>query len=243
MRAALAAAFLLLATAASAQSEADMWRKRTAIPGSGSLWGSRIALENRPCCEEDGGRASEAERRVLASVPGQAHRSGRTLRLKLEGGRSLRLTDCDNQSSCDIDEIRIHRLAAWWPAQGYYVVAVTGYAEQMAYLIRETDGLVVRANAPPILSPSGRYAASTDLTVAKGGGTTEIWDMRADPPSLLVFAPSASCPALFSVESLPTWNGDSEVSFSDVLVATGEAKPKSLTLRIEGGEAEWVCSF
>jgi hypothetical protein len=220
-----------------------MWRKRTAMPGAGSLWGSHIALENRPCCEEGGGRTSEAEERVLATVPGRAHRSGRTLRLKLESGRSLRLTDCDDQSSCEIDEIRIHRLAAWWPAQGYYVVAVTGYAEQMAYLIRERDGLVVRANAPPILSPNGRYAAATDLTVAKGGGTTEIWDMRADPPMLLAFAPSASCPRLFSVESLPEWTGDSQVSFSDVLVAAGEAKPKGLTLRIEGGEAEWLCSF
>jgi len=243
MRGALAVIALVLAAAATAEAQAEMWLMRTAMPGSGLMWGSRITLENRTCCEQDGGRASEAEERVLASVPGRAHRSGRTLRLRLDGGRSLRLIDCDDQSSCDIDEIRIHRLAAWWPAQRFYVVAVTGYAEQMAYLVRETDGLVVRANAPPILSPGGRYASSTDLTVAKGGGTTEIWDMRSDPPSLLALKSSASCPALFSVESLPAWNGDKEVSFSDVLVAAGEAKPKGLALRIEGAGAEWICSF
>ena len=241
MRAALAIVALFLATAA--QGQADMWRQRTAKPGSGSLWGSRISIENLACCEPDGGRAPEAEAGVLASVPGQAHRSGRTLRLKLDGGRSLKLVDCDDQSSCGIEEVRIHRLAAWWPALRFYVVAVSGYVEQMAYLIRASDGLVVRANAPPILSPDGRYAAATDLTFAKGGGTTEIWDMRADPPGMLALEASVSCPALFSVESLPEWTGDSEVSFSDVLVAAGETKPAGLTLRIEGDKAQWLCRF
>jgi hypothetical protein len=222
---------LLAATAASAQTDAQY-----------APWGSDIAIENRPCCESIG-RAREQEAAVLAATDGRANRQGRILRLRLEGGRTLRIVDCADTSVCDIENVRVHRLAGWWPSRGYYVIAVDGYAEQKAYLVRAQDGLLLRTLAPPILSPHERYAIATDLLMPRGPGSTEVLDMGGDPPARVPFRKSTTCPALLAAGSLPHWIDDSNASFSDAMLPANEPAPKELSLRIGGGAAEWVCRY
>ncbi len=213
-----------------------------AMPAGGTLWGSDVAIENRPCCEPTG-RASEREAPVLAALAGRASRQGRILRLRLDGGRTLRFADCESASVCDVENVRVHRLAGWWPMHGYYVVAVDGYAEQMAYLVRARDGLMVRALAPPVISPDGRHAIATDLLMPRGPGSTQVLDMSADPPVEVPFRKSATCPALLAAGSPPQWIDDDTARYSDAMLPANEAKPKQLALRIERGAAEWVCTY
>src|SRR5512135_3292916 len=99
MRAWLAVALFLATVPAHAQTD-DSWSKWVAMPVGGTLWGSDVAIENRPCCEPTG-RASEQEAPVLKALAGRASRLGRILRLRLEGGRTLRFTDCEDTSVCD----------------------------------------------------------------------------------------------------------------------------------------------
>jgi hypothetical protein len=238
----LGAAIAGLLVAGAALAQTDTWRERTALPSGGALWGSNLAIENRPCCGPTG-RASEQEAPVLEALAGRASRHGRTLRLRLEGGRTLRFVDCDDTDVCDVENVRLHRLIGWWPARGYYVVGVSGYVEQMTYLVRERDGLVVRTLAPPVLSPGQRYAIATDLLVAKGPGSTEVLDMAVDPPAPVPFRRSATCPPLLAPGSLPRWIDASDAAFSDAMLPAGETGPKELLLRIEGDAADWVCKY
>ena len=241
MRASLAIATLLATAPLHAQTD-NTWRERVAMPAGGALWGSDVRIENRPCCEPTV-RTDEQEAAVLTSLAGRASRQGRILRLRLEGGRTLRFVDCADASACDVENVRVHRLAAWWAGHGYYVVGVDGYAQQMAYLVRARDGLMVRTLAAPILSPGERHAIATDFLVARGPGTTEVLDMSVDPPDRVPFRKSATCPALLAAGSLPRWIDDGNAAFDDAMLGTSEPKPKGLALRIEGGAAEWVCSY
>jgi hypothetical protein len=231
---------LIVASAAAAQT--DTRAERVAVPTGGGLWGSNVAIENRPCCETTG-RASEQEASVLAALAGRASRQGRTLRLALDGGRTIRFIDCGDAGTCDVENVRVHRLSGWWPGRGVYVVAVQGYAEQMAYLVRARDGLMVRTLAPPVLAPDERYAIATDLLIMRGPGATEVLNMSADPPAVVPFAKSATCPALLAAASLPRWIDSRSAVFSDAMVPAGEPKPQDLILRIEGAAAQWVCTF
>jgi hypothetical protein len=246
MRMTLASSLVFLlettAFAGAAFAQTDTWRERAAVPAGGGLWGSNITIENRPCCEPTG-RASEQEAPVLAALAGRANRVGRTLRLQLGVGRTLRIVDCDNAQACDVENVRVHRLAGRWPALGYYIVAVSGYVDQMAYLVRERDGLIVRTLAPPVLAPDERHAIATDLLIARGPGSTEALDMSVDPPAPLPFLKSATCPALLAPGSLPRWIDNSNALFSDAMLPAGASKPKDLVLRIAGGAAEWVCRY
>ncbi len=241
MRAWLAAAVFLAAAPLHAQTD-DTWRERVAMPTGGALWGSDVVIENKPCCDPTG-RASEQEMPVLEALAGRASRLGRILRLRLEGGRTLRLVDCEDTSVCDIGNIRVHRLVGWWPTRGYYVVGVAGYAEQLAYLVRERDGLMVRTLAPPVLSPDEHYAIATDLLMPRGPGTTEVLDMGVDPPARMPFRKSATCPALLAAGSLPHWIDGSHAMFSDAMLPANQPKPNELTLRIAGSAAEWACTY
>ena len=72
---------------------------------------------------------------ALAKWTGIAARDGRTLSLKLAGNRLLKFTDCTDQSGCEADDTRVHRLVDWWPEHHLYVVAVGLYEEGAAYLV------------------------------------------------------------------------------------------------------------
>jgi hypothetical protein len=104
---AVAAIGLVAAADAKAQDPTLEW----GLPSSGLLHGSKAAIENQPCCGPSrNDRVNNLDRAALAKWSGVAARDGRTLMLKLAGNRTLKLTDCDDQTGCEADDTRIHRL-------------------------------------------------------------------------------------------------------------------------------------
>ncbi len=119
---ALAAVVLGLVTPSHAQT--DKQNERSATPSKGLLWGSKMTLESEACCAALPGakQPDRSESAVLFAIPDRALRDGPILKLKLQGGRTLKITDCDVEDACEAERFRTHRLAAWWPALGTYVV-------------------------------------------------------------------------------------------------------------------------
>jgi len=90
---------------------------RTAQPSKGFVWGSKMTVEALPCCALPNGTLPDKdEAAVLARLSGHAFRDKDILKLELEGGRSLKITDCDDETACEADRFRRHRLVAWCPA-------------------------------------------------------------------------------------------------------------------------------
>jgi hypothetical protein len=232
---------LLLTTATQAQTP-DVPPQWT-LPTAGFLNGSKAAIENTPCCGPSRGapvRMSDAA--VLAKIPGAASREGGVLRLKLAGDRTYTLTDCGGQT-CAADDTRIHRLAAWWPKQRTYVVAVDLYEEGVAYLIAERDGRALVVTAPPVLSPSGRAAVAL-VSNLMGGVDLEVIDLSREPPTVAKVTAMPPCSG-FSESSMlrpkPVWIDETHVRFEGVSPQPGDNPNSKQLLRIEGGKAVWEC--
>lgn len=235
-----AAVCVLAGTPSQAQTQ-DQWT----LPSSGLLNGSKAAIENEPCCGASHGatRLSDSDAAVLATVPGMASRDGGTLKLKLAGDRSLKLTDCDGQSACDADDTRVHRLVAWWPKHRTYIVAVGLYEESVAYLVSERDGRSLVTTAPPILSPSGRQAVAL-VSNLMSGVDLEIIDLDRDPPTLAKVAAMPACAGVGPNSLLrprPVWIDDSRVTFEGVSPMTDDDPNTRQLLRIVDGKPQWQC--
>jgi len=215
-----------------------------ALPASGLLNGSKVVIENGPCCEASRGAAAvrDSDAAFLATLPGMASRAGKTLTLKLAGNRSLTLTDCD-EPACDGDDTRIHRLVAWWPQHRTYVVAVGLYEESVAYLVAERNGLTLVTTAPPVLSPSGRQAIAL-VSNLMSGVDLEVIDLERDPPTLTKVTTMPDCsgagPNSF-LRPTPVWIDDSHVIFKGVSPLPEDTPDTKQLLRIEGGKASWQC--
>ena len=239
-RPALAVIALLLAAPSQAQTG-----QRTATPSTGLLWGSKMTVETQPCCTVPKGArsADRSEAAVLATVPERAFRDGPILRLKLQENRTLKITDCDDQSACEADRFRKHRLAAWWPALGHYVVTVSLYEDSMAYLISERDGRTTHVAAPPVLSPSARRAVALQSNLMSGV-ELNIVDMTTDPPKVLEVSTMPACagagPNSF-LRPKPVWIDDSRVRFEGVSPQPGDNPNTKQLLRIGAGTTEWEC--
>jgi len=229
MRKAIVAIAVLVTTPLYAQT--DTSSQRGAMPKA-------FAIENQPCCDKIRGTPSvnSDDATVLAALPDRAVRDGKILRLKLEGNRSIKITDCgDDEDVCRTPE--------------NFVVHAGFYESQGGYLIRETDGLVVGVPAPPILSPDERYAVSSDPSVANGGGAVSILDMRFDPPAVLPEKESTTCPLNPQKFGLVTWGNDVKwidnmhVLFGSPSFMQDAQKPRELLLHVIDGGAEWECRF
>ncbi len=199
----------LLAVPSLAQDFYD-WADRSEMP----LWAS---IEAKPCClpANNGGSPDVAEAVVLKQLAGRAARDGAVLRLALEGGRTLRIEDCDDSSICKAPE-NAYRLAAWWPAYRLYLVHVeqSGVVKP-TYLVSEKDGRTTVVSTMPVLSPSGRYGIAL-LSSPTQNVRIDIVDLAADPPRTVSVAPP-SCAAFDSGLSLlpphPVWADDNHVRF------------------------------
>jgi|HubBroStandDraft_6_1064221.scaffolds.fasta_scaffold394335_1 hypothetical protein len=240
LRPVLAVVALLLAAPSQAQTG-----ERTATPSKGLLWGSKMTIENQPCCTTLKGAkpADRSEAAVLAAVPERALRDGPILKLKLQGNRTLKITDCDDQYACQADRFRKHRLAAWWPALGYYVVTVGLYEDSMAYLISERDGRTTHVAAPPVLSPSARRAVALQSNPMSGVDLNVV-DLTSDPPKVLEVSTMPACagagPHSF-LRPKPVWIDDSRVRFEGVSPQPGDNPDTKQLLRVGDGTAEWEC--
>lgn len=240
LRPVLAVVAVLFAVPSQAQTD-----QRTATPSTGLLWGSKMTVENQPCCTAPQGArpADQAEAAVMAAVPGRAFREGPILKLKLQENRTLKITDCDDQNACEADRFRKHRLAAWWPALGYYVVAVGLYEDSMAYLISERGGRTTRVAALPVLSPSGRRAVALQSNLMSGVELNVV-DMTTDPPKVIEVSTMPACagagPNSF-LRPKPVWIDDSHVRFEGVSPQPGDNPKTKQLLRIGDAAPEWEC--
>jgi hypothetical protein len=238
-------AFAVIGLFSAAPADAQNDTQRTATPTKGLLWGSKMTVETEPCCPPRQGAkpGDRTEAAVLASVPDRALRDGPILKLKLQNNRTLKITDCNDQDACEADRFRVHRLAAWWPKLGYYVVFVGLYEESIAYLISERDGRTTRVAAVPVLSPSGHGAVALQSNLMNGVELNMI-DMTADPPKVLEVSKMPTCagagPNSF-LRPKPVWVDDSHLRFEGVSPQPGDNPNTKQLLKIGAGTAEWQC--
>ncbi|WP_395708728.1 hypothetical protein [Reyranella sp.] len=228
------AACLGLATTAEAQ---DSPEQRTAS----LLKGSKATIENQACCGASRGTVHASEAAAIARVPGSAARNGQVLRLKLDGNRTLSLTDCLVTDRCDGD-MRVHRLVGWWPKYRLYVVNVALYEAGVAYLVSQRDGHVTVATAPPVLSPSGRWAVALESN-QMNGVDLELLDMSHDPPTVTKIEDGPNCPGAGPglLRPKPVWVDESQIRFeAPPPLQSGYPNTKQL-LRIIGGKPRWEC--
>jgi len=223
----------------------DVSHDRIATPGL--VWGSRIVIEDKPCCETPQGTSTpdSGEAKVMAEIPGQALREGRTLELRLDRFRTLKITDCDDLSSCGNGGFREHRLVAWWPGTlRIYVIAVRMYEESMAFLVRASDGSVAVVASPPILSPNARYAIAWDSSLMNGP-TMELLDFSTTPPAIRVITPGRICQdKQVYPGKQPVWRSETEVVFDDSTFLVTVSPRFRLTLQIVGDtNLRWECHF
>lgn len=233
---------LLLAVPSFAQG--DKGSARTAMPSKGLLWGSKMTVEALPCCAAPNGKLPDKdEAAVLAKLAGHAWRDDDILKLELEGGRSLKITDCADETACEADRFRKHRLVAWWPALRLYVVKVPLYEGSLAYLISEKDGRTTQVAAPPVLSPSGARAVALQSDLM-GGMTLNLIDPTADPPKVTEIDSMPACagsgPNSF-LRPKPVWVDDSHVRFEGVSPQPGDNPATKQLLRIGPGAPQWEC--
>ncbi|MBV8192914.1 MAG: hypothetical protein JO339_37220 [Alphaproteobacteria bacterium] len=204
-----------------------------------------MTVENEPCCEKrspaKAGDPKEAA--VLAPLRDRVHRDGPILRLKLQNNSALKITDCADQTACEADRFRKHRLAAWWPMLGYYVVDVTLYEDGLAYLISEKDGRTTRLAAVPVLSPSSRRAVAL-VSNLMAGVALEIVDLSTQPPQVLTVSEMPTCagagPDSF-LRPRPVWVDDAQVRFEGKSPQPGDNPNTKQLLRIVDGKPQWQC--
>jgi hypothetical protein len=219
--------------------------QRTATPSKGLLWGSKMTVESGACCTAlPGAKAGDKEEaKVLASAGDRASRDGPILRLRLQGNRMLKITDCNDQDACEADRFRAHKLAAWWPAQGYYVVKVGLYEDSLAYLISERDGRTTRVAAVPVLSPSGHRAVALESNLMSGV-TLDVIDLSSDPPKVLEVSKMPECagagPDSF-LRPKPVWTDEQHVRFEGVSPQPGDNPNTKQLLRVGNGAPQWEC--
>jgi len=229
------AACLGLAPTAEAQ---DLPEQRT----EALLKGSKATIENGACCSASRGTVHASDAAAIARAPSWAARNGQILRLKLDGNRTLSLTDCLVTDICDGD-MRVHRLVAWWPQYRLFVVKVGLYEASVAYLVSQRDGRVTVAAAPPVLSPSGRWAVALESNQMTGVDL-ELLDMSHDPPTVTrIEEETPSCPGTDPglLRPRPVWVDDSQIRFEvPPPLKSGYPTTKQL-LRIDGGKPRWEC--
>ena len=207
------------------------------------LKGSKAGIEDKACCGPSGGATvRNPDATVLAKLPGMASRDGGTLRLKLAGDRALKLVDCLNPE-CDGEDLRMHRLVAWWPTQRMYVVSVALYEDSVAYLVPERDGRTLVVTAPPVLSPSGRQAIALTSNLM-AGVELQLIDLGRDPPTITKIETMPSCAGGSDASMLrpkPVWTDESRVRFEGVSPAPGDNPNTKQVLKIVDGKPAWEC--
>jgi len=242
LRLILAVAGLLAAVSVKAQTP-DATPQWT-LPAAGLLNGSKAEIESKLCCGASSGEAVRgSDRSVLAAASGMASRDGKILNLKLADRQTFKLTDCDGPPACTEDDIRVHRLVAWWPKHRLYVVSVGMYEDTAAYLVSERDGRALVVTAPPALSPSGRMAVAL-VSNLMAGVDLEVIDLSRDPPTVAKVTDMPRCPGFTDSSMLrpkPVWIDESHVRFDGVSPQPGDNPNTKQLLRIVDGNAAWEC--
>jgi len=228
----------------SAQAQAPDPDAQWTLPASGLLNGSKATIDARPCCAANSGASvRQSDAAALAAARGMASRNGPVLNLKLADNRTLKLADCPETTGCPTDDVHVHRLVAWWPAQELFVVTVGLYEGRVAYLVSARTGRTLVATAPPVLSPSGlaAIAVTSDLMA---GMELQLVDLRANPPTLAGITTMPQCEGIGPDTFLrpkPVWIDGSRVRFEGVSPQPGDLPNTRQLLKIADGKAVWEC--
>jgi hypothetical protein len=221
---------------------ADRWQKASAAH---IAW--KTTLKNEPCCAAapKGKQPYPEEAAILQQLDGKAARDDETLRLAIDGGRTLEITDCVDAEVQKCVETE-SRLVGWWPAFHYYLVEVGLPGIFDVYLISEKDGSVTSVGARPTFSPSGHYAIAF-LSSPVLGVRLDIIDLTTEPPKTV----SVARPTCAGVErdSLlrpnPVWTDEWHVRFEGEPnwpgYTGGQLYTGKQVLRIGPGRPQWEC--
>jgi hypothetical protein len=243
----LAAGLLAIGADVSAQRAEPTWQQHMSSPRLSPLvWGSAMVMtSDDTCCEQVSAAPLEPsiDASVIATLRDRAFRMGPVLWLKLVGNRSLRIIDPfpHNLYNVDHNRWRWHTLAAWWGDQQYYVVDVQLHEARAAYLVSELDGEVSIVAAPPVLSPSGRYAVALDASIISDQ-FLELIDLTSRPPKILEIASRPACPGakVYLLRPKPVWLDEAHVRFEGKPILDEDPSPKQI-FRIVDGQVEWEC--
>lgn len=238
---ALFVAFATIGTGLKAFAQADSWLPPTVLPSR-----SAAVIVKESCCKDQSffPLQKSADAAVLETLRDHAYRDGPVLQLRLDDGRSLKIVDSStwDNTCAAFGGCRIHLLKAWWREHGYYVVEIRLWEGLEAYLISAHDGRVIPVKAPPLLSPSGRFAVAADLSPAYGTGV-QIIDMRSNPPAILDVKTSPACPgpkSQFGLRPDPRWLDETRIIFEGSSGLPSDPNAKQV-LRIVDGKPEWEC--
>jgi hypothetical protein len=243
---ALVTGVLSIAASVSAQTSGTSWQQHSESPSSSHLvWGSVVLNNDDSCCEQVSEAPLEVsiDANVIAKLQDRAFRMGPVLWLRLVGDRSLRIIDPypPKYDNFDYQRWRWHLLEAWWDEQRYYVVDVGRHEDRHAYLISEIDGEVSIVFAPPVLSPSGRYAVAFDSSVISGQ-RLEFIDLTSRPPKMLEITSRPACPGAkaYLLRPIPVWLDNLHVGFEGKPIFDEDPSAKQI-FRFADGQVEWEC--
>jgi hypothetical protein len=246
----VAVAVLVSASVRGQPTKPPTWQQRLTPPVQAV--DTLIVIANDPCCEKftqiplmPSSDAQEIERHR-----DRAFRSGPILQLKLEGNRSIRFIDPSPISSKEFNCLEwetcvYYSLVGWWQEQGYYVVNVLRNESRITLLVSETDGQNTYVFAPPIRSPSGRYAIAYD-SVVMTGGHLDLVDLSVRPPLVLKIESAPNCEGAQSsgwLHPKPVWIDDSHVKFERIegISLPMENPNAEQLMQIVDGKIEWKC--
>jgi hypothetical protein len=125
-------------------------------------------------------RCTTEEAECLSKLDGLARRSGDTLTLRLENGRSKTLQG-DKQACTDhdADKCLLYDLQAFLPAAHVYVVQWTTYEDRGADIVSAKTGQSVSLDTLPEFSPNGQAFVSVDPDELNGRHyDVAIWSVR-----------------------------------------------------------------
>jgi hypothetical protein len=187
--------------------------------------------------------ANGSEAAILATIADRASRDGKTLKLRLDHGRTLKIVDCDE--ACAAGAYRVHRLTAYWPQYRYYVISIGYYEGQGGFLIDEANGEVISVVVPPVLSPSGRYAIAWDPSLQNYRKVRMEW-FNLQERKVFPISPG-QCPGRTEDAHpgpKPVWLSDEEVAFDRSEFLINGSSQFRMTLRILAGlNLIWKCGL
>lgn len=213
------------------------------LPPLIKTYSTAVVTEEKCCGWQDIPKG--AEQQALETLRGRAYRNGIVLQLQLDGDRSLKFIDdtavggsCEMYTMC-----RKHRLIGYWPKHRQYIVEVTLWEGQEAFLVSSRDGRLLPVAGPPLLSPSGEYAIAVD-SLAYPNGYSELIDLRQDLPTGSRLGNLPACPGrreLFGLRPFPVWLDNSQVAFEGQSLDPNDSPNAKQILRIVDGKPEWEC--
>jgi hypothetical protein len=140
-------------------------------------------LVNQAASEGDEIDPEAEERRRLRKAT-TAQRAGRTLALKCQNGKAVRLV---NNPTEDYDTSVLYEYVATLPRIHHWLIAVRLYEGGYYLLVDQHTGRQTIVWSPPSVSPNGDYfvCGSSDVLARYEPSGLQVWSMKSGRPLLL----------------------------------------------------------